>query len=64
MSTSTLAQEPGAAENWTIQDVARFLRCSERTVYSLMRTGKIPQPRRLGNRWLFDASKMRAVLGD
>jgi excisionase family DNA binding protein len=37
----------------TVQDIARLLKCSVRTVYRLIETGSIPRPVRLGtlSRW-------------
>lgn len=63
MSVATMAPEANTAENWTLRDVASYLRVSERTVTIYVKSGKVPQPRRLGGKWLFDAKAVRAVLG-
>lgn len=38
----------------TASEVARYLKVSERHVFSLVRTGRLPQPARLGgvSRWV------------
>src|SRR4051794_21795447 len=63
MSVATMPPEASTAENWTLRDVARYLCVSERTVTTYVKTGKVPTPRRLGGKWLFDAKAVRAVLG-
>jgi excisionase family DNA binding protein len=54
--------EVAAAENWTVPDVARFLRVTERTVHTYVHKGIIPAPRKVGAKWLFDAAKIRALV--
>ena len=54
--------EAVVAENWTVQDVSRFLRVTERAINTYVKKGKIPPPRKFGGRLLWDASKIRALL--
>jgi excisionase family DNA binding protein len=64
VSTATMPPDAATAENWTLQDVSRYLRCSERTVYLYVKNGKLPQPRRLGQKWLFSADRIKALLNE
>jgi predicted site-specific integrase-resolvase len=59
--TAPMPPDSATAEHWTIQDVTRYLRVSERTVHNYIKKGMIPRPRRLSKRWLFDAGQIKAA---
>ena len=50
MGTTSPADRPPVNPNhqlWTVADVARYLRCSVRTIERYVKAGHFPKPRRL-----------------
>ena len=48
---------------YTTEEVAAFLRISERTVKDLADQGKLPGGMKVGRQWRFDRAKLEAHLG-
>ena len=63
MTTST-AELDQTLEYWTKQEVARFLRVTEKTVTNWVRSGRIPAAavRKLGQEWRFKVAMIKAML--
>jgi hypothetical protein len=59
VSTVTMAPVEPA---WTIQDVSKYLRVCEATIRVWMKTGKVPAPRRIGAKYLWDPAEIRALV--
>jgi len=55
-------QEP-RPKLWTVGDVAHYLRCSEASVYLYTKQGKLPRPRRFGQKSLYDPALVKACFG-
>jgi excisionase family DNA binding protein len=63
MSAATVEPVQNEPAIWTLSEVARFLRVNDATVRVWMKTGKLPDAKRLGQKWLFDAAKIKAMVG-
>jgi len=47
---------------WTRGDVARYLRVSQATVMLWLEQGRLPKPRKIGRRLLWDPRAVRALV--
>lgn len=50
------------AQTWTFEDVCAFLHCGRSTLNLWIKAGRVPQPRRIGRRLLFDPAAIRALV--
>jgi hypothetical protein len=65
MSTATM--EPAAVTSeptlWTLAETAKFLRIGEATLRAWMKVpGKLPAPKRFGQKWLFNSNEIKAMI--
>jgi len=49
-------------EIWTAEETAQFLKLNLRTVYRLVKTGKLPG-KKIGKQWRFNPRQLRKLLG-
>ena len=50
------------AEIWTAEETAQFLRLNLRTIYRLVKTGKLPG-RKIGRQWRFKSEEIEELFG-
>ena len=63
MTTNAFRQD-ASAKLLDVQDIAERLKCSKRTVYRLIDSGKTPPPIRLGTLLRFSEREINAWIGE
>ena len=62
MATASTPTTATSDQTWTVADVCSFLHISRSTASIRLRTGRLPQPARLGHRLLWDPQAVRALV--
>ena len=63
MSAGTLTPPTANADRaWQIRDAAVFFRVTERTIYTWIKSGRLPAPTRVGSKWLWHPSDLKELI--
>jgi excisionase family DNA binding protein len=49
---------------WTVEDVARYLRIGRTTALLWIDQGRLPKPKKVGRRFLWNPDTIRALMSD
>jgi excisionase family DNA binding protein len=50
------------AQVWTIEEVCAYLRCARTTLYLWVKIGRVPKPKRVGRRLLWEPAVIRGLV--